>query len=92
MPRTRVLLNSKARQLGWLKPKIKKKNTSRLLTNKLQQLKKISNKILKIAYYDNHLPNSLEKNFNKASGKFVKLNRSKFICGLKDAVNGINKT
>ena len=48
MPRTRVSLNSKAHQLGWLKTKKKKlKNSSRLIsTNKLQQLKKFSNKIL----------------------------------------------
>ena len=30
-------------------------------------------KLLLIAYYDNHLPNSLEKNFNTASSKFVQL-------------------
>ena len=55
MPRTRVSLNSKAHQLGWLKTQKKKKkkkkknfkNFSRLTsTNKLQQLKKFSNKIL----------------------------------------------
>ena len=47
MPRTRVSLNSKAHQLGWLKTKKKLlKNSSRLIsTNKLQQLKKFSNKI-----------------------------------------------
>ena len=74
MPRTRVSLNSKARQLGWLKTKKYLKNYYRLIsTNKLQQLKKFSKKISSIAYYENHLPNLLERNFNKVSSKLVKL-------------------
>ena len=45
MPRTRVSLNSKAHQLGWLKTKKKLKNSSRLIsTNKLQQLKNLATK------------------------------------------------
>ena len=46
MPRTRVLLDSKAHQLGWLKtPQKNFKNSSRLIsTNKLQQLKNLATK------------------------------------------------
>ena len=46
MPRTRVSLNSKAHQLGWLKTK-NLKNSSRLIrTNKLQPLKNLATKFL----------------------------------------------
>ena len=45
MPRTRVSLNSKAHQLGWLKTPKKFKNSSTLIsTNKLQQLKNLATK------------------------------------------------
>ena len=54
MPRTRLLLNAKTHQLGWLKTKNFK--TTHVSQKLRPRVTRVIIQILQVTYYNNHLP------------------------------------